>query len=271
MELLSFTLPTGAKMTAWLHCDSPELVEPHCFRRTAVVVCPGGAYQMISGREKDPTAAEFFAMGAQVFVLEYSVQDAACDKRPLEELARTVLMVRQNAEAWRVDPNKVVVIGFSAGGHLAASLGVHWDDPEILARCGVADAKLLRPDGMMLCYPVLTMIDELTHALTKKNVMAGTKEPEEYWSLETQVKDTTPPTFLWHTMEDASVPVENSLMFLTAMHRAGVSCEAHFFPYGGHGISMCTWEVDCVDSHGRQWMGLCRKWLDVHFGPVIGA
>ena len=157
MKLLSFTLPTGGKMTAWLHDDSPELIEPLCFKRPAVVVCPGGGYSMVSGREKDPTAVEFFAMGVQVFVLEYSVGEGASDKRPLEELARTVLMVRQNAESWRVDPNKVVAIGFSAGGHLAGSLGVHWDDPEIVERCGVSDAKLLRPDGMILCYPVLTI------------------------------------------------------------------------------------------------------------------
>ena len=271
MELHAFTLPTGAKMTAWIHSDSPELTDAQCFCRPAVVVCPGGAYSMVSGREKDPTAVEFFNMGAQVFVLEYSVGEGAADKRPLEELARTVLMVRQNASVWRVDPNRVVVIGFSAGGHLTGSLGVHWDDPEILERCGVEDAKVLRPDGLILCYPVLTMIDELTHPLTKKNVMAGTKETQDYWSLETQVKAETPPTFIWHTMEDKSVPVENSLLFVSALHRAGVSCEAHFFPYGAHGLSMCTKEVSSEDSHARQWMPLCRKWLDVHFGPMIGA
>ena len=271
MKLLSFTLPTGGKVTAWLHDDSPELIEPLCFKRPAVVVCPGGGYSMVSGREKDPTAVEFFAMGVQVFVLEYSVGEGASDKRPLEELARTVLMVRQNAESWRVDPNKVVVIGFSAGGHLAGSLGVHWDDPEIVERCGVSDAKLLRPDGMILCYPVLTMIDKLTHQGTKQNVMAGTKEAESYWSLETQVKANTPPAFIWHTMEDTAVPVENSLLFLAAMHQAGVPCEAHFFPYGDHGRSMCTLEVSNDDLHVRQWMPLCRKWLDIHFGPLIGA
>ena len=270
MTLHSFTLPTGAKMTAWLHDDSPELTDPLCLKRPAVVVCPGGGYGMVSHREKDPVAVEFFTMGAQVFVLEYSVEEGAADKRPLEELARTVLMVRQNAPAWRVDPDKLVVIGFSAGGHLAGSLGVHWDDPEILARCGVEDAGVLRPDGMILCYPVLTMIDELTHQGTKTNVMAGTKEPESYWSLETQVKANTPPAFLWHTMEDSCVPVENSMLFLRAMHRAGVPCEAHFFPYGDHGRSVCTREVSTHDTYVRQWLPLCRKWMDVHFGPMVG-
>lgn len=271
MELLNFTLPTGAKLTAWLHSDSTELTDALCFHRPAVMVCPGGGYSMVSGREKDPTAAEFYAMGAQVFVLEYSINEGAADKRPLEELARSVLMVRQNAEQWRVDPEKVVVIGFSAGGHLAASLGVHWDDPEILERCGITDAKLLRPDGQILCYPVLTMIDGLTHQGTKSNVMAGTREPEAYWSLETQVKQTTPPAFLWHTMEDTCVPVENSLLYLSALHRCGVSCEAHFFPYGPHGRSMCTREVDNYDPVVRLWMPMCRNWMESHFGPLCGA
>ena len=271
MELLKLTLPTGAKVTAWLHSGSPELHHPLCAVRPAVILCPGGASVMLSDREKDPTAAEFFAMGAQVFVLEYSVGAGAADKRPLEELARTVMLVRQNAAAWLVDPAKIVVMGFSEGGHLACSIGVHWDDPEIMERCGTADAKLLRPDGMILCYPVITMTEGLTNQKTKENVTAGTHEPESYWSLETQVNENTPPTFIWHTMTDSGVPVENSLLFVSALHRCGVSCEAHFFPQGKHGLSMCTREVNTLDPIVRQWMPLCRNWMDSNFGPLIGA
>lgn len=270
MELLHFTLPTGAKLTAWLHSDSTELTDERCFHRPAVVVCPGGGYAMVSGREKDPTAAEFYAMGAQVFVLEYSIEEKAGNKRPLEEVARSVLMVRQNAQQWRVDPHKVVVIGFSAGGHLAASLGVHWDDPEILERCGITDAKFLRPDGLILCYPVITAVESLCHEGSIRNVSAGTDEARDYWSLETQVKETTPPTFLWHTMEDTCVPVENSLMFVSALHRCGVSCEAHFFPHGPHGLSMCTKEVENYDPVVRMWVPMCRNWLDSTFGSLLG-
>lgn len=271
MNILKMELPTGGKLTAWLHEKSPELTNPLCAARTAVVLCPGGGYSMLSDREKDNTAAEFFAMGAQVFVLEYSVGEDAGNKQPLEELARSVLTVRRNAEAWLVDPGKVAVMGFSAGGHLAASLGVHYDDPEIMARCGVTDASILRPDGMILCYPVITTREGLTHAGTRKNVTARTCEAPDYWSLETQVTSATPPAFLWHTMEDAGVPVENSLMFLTALHRCGVPCEGHFFPYGPHGLSMCTAEVGSFDPWARQWMPLCRTWIHNTLGPLLGV
>ena len=132
------------------------------------------------------------------------------------------------------------------------------------------DAKLLRPDGLILAYPVITMQDDLTHLCTKHNVMAGTKETQDYWSLETQVKETTPPAFVWHTMEDAGVPVENSLLFVSALHRNGVACEAHFFPHGEHGMSVCTKEVSTYDPVVRKWMPLCRNWMDSHFGPLGG-
>lgn len=271
MELLQFTLPTGAKLTAWLHSKEAGLVNELCYNRPAIVVCPGGGYGHVSDREKDPVAAEFYAMGAQVFTLKYSLGEQAGNKRPLEEVARSVLMVRQNAEQWSLDPNRILVIGFSAGGHLAASLGVHWDDPEIMTRCGVDDAQLLRPDGMILCYPVITADPDVWHSGSIKTVSAGTNEAPEYWSLETQVKETTPPAFIWHTMEDKVVPVANSFLFASALHRCGVTCEAHFFPHGGHGMSVCTTEVNTPHPIARQWMPLCRNWLDTHFGPLCGA
>lgn len=270
MELIHNTLPTGARVTAWIHSDSPEMTEAICYNRPAVVVCPGGGYSMVSGREKDPAASDFFHMGANVFLLEYSVKEAAGGKRPLEELARTVLQVRTNAVQYRIDPNKLTVIGFSAGAHLAASLGVHWDDPEIAARCGVTDSRLLRPDAMILSYPVITA-GEFAHRGSIVNVSQDCDEPLEYWSLETQVKETTPPAFLWHTMEDSCVPVENSLLMAAALHRHGVACECHLFPHGPHGMSMCTAEVRCYEPSVRKWMDLCRTWLEGLFGRLPGA
>jgi acetyl esterase/lipase len=156
-------------------------------------------------------------------------------------------------------------MGFSAGGHLACSLGVHWNDPEIAARCGVTDARLLRPNGMILCYPVISMVDGVTHAGTKRNVMAHTTESQDYWSLETQVNGDTPPTFLWHTMTDASVPVENSLGLIAALSRNGVHCEAHLFPEGPHGMSLCSWEVGTPDRHVAQWLPLSCNWLNRYY------
>ena len=271
MELIKMTLPTGAKLTVWLHDESPELTSPLCSRRPAVVVCPGGGYAMLSGREKDPTASEFFNMGAQVLVLEYSVGEQAGGKRPLEEAARAVFLARQKAETWRLDPEKIAIIGFSAGGHLAGSLGVHWDDTEIAGRIGVSDSRLLRPDAMILCYPVITGLPGLRHEGSIQNVSAHCAEPLEYWCLEKQVKENTPPAFLWHTMEDTCVPVENSILMMSALHGKGVSCEAHFYPHGDHGRSMCTAEVENHDPIVRTWMPMCRAWLEATLGGFIGA
>lgn len=271
MEQIKMTLPTGARLTVWLHDESPELTDPRCARRPAVIVCPGGGYVMLSGREKDPTAAEFFNMGAQVLVLEYSLMERAGGKRPLEEAARTVLLARQNARDWRLDPDKVSIIGFSAGGHLAGSLGVHWDDPEIAVRLGVDDSTVLRPDAVILCYPVITTEPGLRHDGSIAGVSANSGEPLEFWSLETQVKETTPPTFLWHTMEDTCVPVENSIRMLAALRAKGVSCEAHFFPHGDHGRSMCTGEVENYDPMVRRWVPMCRDWLENTLGGFLGA
>lgn len=270
MELLKYTLPTGAKVEVWLHGSTSEMDVPLCAARPVMVVCPGGGYVAVSNREKDPVAREFFRMGFQVLTLTYSIGDAAGGKRPLEELARTVLLARQNAESWQLDPNKLAVIGFSAGGHLAASLGVHWDDPEIARRLGLEDSRILRPDVQVLCYPVITANPELSHRGSIDHVSAGTHEAPDYWSLETQINDQTPPAFLWHTMEDAGVPAENSLMYAAALHRAGVACEAHFYPQGPHGCSTCTKEVSTDYPSLRSWVGLCRTWLDTVLGPLPG-
>ena len=118
--------------------------------RPALVICPGGAYQWRSPREKDPVAFEFLSMGYQVFILEYSTEEKAKNFRPLKELAETVRTIRKNHEEWHIDPEKIAVLGFSAGGHLTASLGAFWNDPEL----GLGEDS--RPDALILCYPVIS-------------------------------------------------------------------------------------------------------------------
>ena len=126
-----------------------------------------------------------------------------------------------------MDKHKIVVCGFSAGGHLAASLGVHWNDPDIMRRCEVKDAQMLRPDAMILGYPVITA-GIFAHRESIQRVSQDCHEDECYWSLETQVTEQTPPAFLWHTMNDPAVPIENSFLFAEQLHQAGVDCECHF-------------------------------------------
>lgn len=269
METLKHALPSGAMLTAYLHGSSPEMPWPVCKARPAVIICPGGAYRFTSAREQDPPAAVFLNMGLQVFVLEYSVGEKAGGKLLLEELARSVLYVRRHSAQWQIDPDKLLLLGFSAGGHLAASLGVHWDDPEILARCGLENGKAIRPDGLILAYPVITT-GEYAHRESCNTVTAGSTEPMEYWSLETQVTDKVPPVFIWQTAQDKSVPVQNSYLFVGALLRAGVPCEYHMFARGQHGISVCTSEVGTPSASVKQWIPLCRMWIEEQFGELGG-
>ena len=265
MTFEQITLPGGARLNAWLHSESPDGL-PNV--RPALILCPGGAYVMVSDYDMDPPATVFLAMGFQVFMLEYSLNDRAGNKQPLEDLARSVQLVRQNCKKWLVDPDTVLVMGFSAGGHLTASLGVHWNDPELLARCGAAGGEL-RPDGLILGYPVITA-GEFAHRQSIENVSASCAEPLSYWSLETQVTDETPPAFLWHTMDDEAVPVENSMLFAAALHKHGVPCECHLFRHGAHGLSVCTREVRQDSPAVRNWLQLCKDWISDQFGPIPG-
>ena len=216
----------------------------------SVVICPGGAYEFCSVREADAPASAFLNMGLQVFILLYSCGEAAGGKQPLTEAAQSVRLVRERADEWWIDPQKILICGFSAGGHLAASLGVHWDDPALAERCGVQDASVLRPDAMVLGYPVITA-GQYAHRNSIVNVSRASGEPEQYWSLEENVSEKTPPTFLWHTMTDNSVPVENSLLFVQQLHRYGVACECHLFESGRHGMSVATREVDAASRAGE--------------------
>ena len=260
MILETIQISQNATLTAILHGPSEEMQSDTALRRPAVVICPGGAYEFCSVRE---------AMGLQVFILLYSCGEAAGGKQPLAEAAQSVRLVRERADEWWIDPQKILICGFSAGGHLAASLGVHWDDPALAERCGVQDASVLRPDAMVLGYPVITA-GKYAHRNSIVNVSRASGEPEQYWSLEENVSEKTPPTFLWHTMTDDVVPVENSLLFVQQLHRYGVACECHLFESGRHGMSVATREVDAASRAVHAWVGLCQTWLSARFGPLGG-
>ena len=266
MEMLRFKPleETQGQVVGYLHSPITEM-EIHREKYPCVLVCPGGAYAMVSQREADPVALRFFAAGYQVFLLTYSVGEQARDFRPLKEASETVIRIRENAEAWHVDPDRIAVCGFSAGGHLAGSLGILWDSPKLLETYDNKGGKN-RPNAMILSYPVITA-DEFAHVESIENVSGCPKGSEgyAYFSLDRQVSEKTCPTFLWHTVPDDCVPVENSIRLMEALQRHGISYEAHFFPRGGHGISVCTKETGTPDSHNAQWMELCLRWLNQEF------
>ena len=183
---------------------------------------------------------------------------------PLSQLAATIREVRKNADAWFTAKDKIAVCGFSAGGHLAASLGTLYNEEAFLNVYGSEDD--IRPNAMILGYPVITA-DEYAHEGSIKNVSGAEKGSAEYewFGLDKHVDENTPPTFLWHTAEDKLVPVENSIKMITALSAAKVPFEYHVLPKGHHGMSTCTSEVGCYNPYNARWMEWSITWLNTLF------
>lgn len=173
-----------------------------------VLICPGGGYAMTSNREAEPIALQFNSMGYQAAVLRYSCAPAVYPTA-LCEVAQSVKLIREHAEDWNVDAEKIIVMGFSAGGHLAASYGVFWNELWLTEKMQ-CDKQLLKPNGLVLCYPVISSKEEIAHQDSIKNLLGESySEMKEQVSLEDKVGKHTPKTFLWHTFTDPVVPFWN--------------------------------------------------------------
>jgi len=209
----------------------------------AVVICPGGGYGVLAyDWEGTDFAGLFNAHGIAAIVVKYRLPEDASNveppKTPLLDVSRALRLTRAHAAEWNIDPDRIGIMGFSAGGHLASTLGTHFD-------AGQADAAdpverlSSRPDFMVLVYPVISMDPAIAHGGSRRNLI-GENPPAElvhYYSNELQVTAETPPTFLVHSSDDAAVPVQNSLRFYEALLEHGVPAEMHLYPYGGHGYS----------------------------------
>lgn len=244
----------------------------HTSPRPAVIVCPGGAYCDLSEREAEPIARAYAAAGCNTYILRYSVGEMAANCNPLIEAALSIQYVREHAAEHNTDPTRIFICGFSAGGHLAASAGILWNDPVVRNALGIEQGRvpegINRPNGMILCYPVITCGRGM-HRLSFCR-LAGTDEPtpEQFqrFSLELHVDDTTPPAFFWHTFADASVSVRNSLVLMDAMLEHGIPFESHVFPTGVHGLSLGTEETAVnnpkyIEPHITPWMDLSIRWI----------
>ena len=254
MQLEQLDLPGGGLLTVYLR-DCVETM-PLAMERPLVLVVPGGGYSHLSAREGDPVALQFAAAGYHTAVLRYAVCEDAKDCLPLRQLVSAIGLVRQHAAEWHVQPDKIAVCGFSAGGHLALSGAV-------LAVPGLPDPP--RPNAVILGYPVITA-GQYAHRGSFVQLTGTTDEAaHQAFALEDKITPRTPPVFVWHTMEDETVPVENTLMLLAALRRAGVPCEAHLFEKGRHGTSICTPEVDAASAHRRHWVELALEWLGETF------
>ncbi|WP_432377722.1 alpha/beta hydrolase [Duganella sp. P38] len=206
---------------------------------TAVIICPGGGYvRMSTAREGDQYANWLGTLGVTAFVLKYRMQEYG-HPAPLQDVLRAVRTLRSRAAEFGIRPDRIGVMGSSAGGHLAASAGTLFDSP--LGRTGAQiDSVSARPDFLMLMYPVITMQDPAAHAGSRKALLGAAPSAENLalMSLEKQVSAATPPTLLIHTQEDTAVPVENSILFYQALTKAKVPAEMYLFEHGGHGMGM---------------------------------
>jgi acetyl esterase/lipase len=228
----------------------------------AVIICPGGGYGVLAYDLEGTDIAKYLnSIGVAGIVLKYRLPSPDTSviphKTPLLDAKRAMRLVRHNAKQWNIDPTKIGIMGFSAGGHLASSLGTHFD-------AGLADATDLverescRPDFMILIYPVITLINPSAHSGSREALLG--KNPSldlvKYYSSELQVKDDTPPTFLVHADNDTGVPVENSLLMYAALRKKNIPAEMHILSEGGHGFGLGT-----NNSHIASWNENLKLWL----------
>lgn len=229
--------------------------------RRAVVVCPGGGYRNRAPHEAEPIALYFATMGIAAFVLDYSIVPARFPQAVCEA-AEAVKLVRDNAEKWDINPDKIMICGFSAGGHLAASLGVFYDKPEVLENLGCS-ADECKPNGMILGYPVISG-GEYAHKGSFERLTGCEYDAEkaEKLSIEKLVSCSTPPAFVWHTFEDTTVPVQNSLLLAKALADNKVNCELHIYPHSEHGAALANGVVGRYVLEAKEWPQNAVRWIN---------
>ena len=236
-------------------------------KRPCLLICPGGAYAWCSQREAEPLALNFLPEGYNVFVLNYSVAPCRFPTQ-LREVAAAMELIYSNAAQWHCDVKRIGMMGFSAGGHLAAHYSTCFDCPEV--REAFADSKPVQTS--LLCYPVISAAPGTAHQGSFENLLGHrplTPEEIQRFSCDLLVGPHTPPTFLWHTATDGSVPVMNSLLYAQALAANQVPFELHVFPAGGHGLSTVDSQtnehLDPAAAYAKHWMDAAKKWLSFTF------
>lgn len=222
----------------------------------AVIICPGGGYGVLVIEKEGYAIARYLAeKGVAAFVLKYRLPDDKIMKDkstgPLQDAQQAIQLVRRHAREWNINPAKIGIMGFSAGGHLASTAGTHFNMPVAGGQGGIS----LRPDFMILVYPVISMTDSLGHSGCRKNLLGEAPDAEKIklFSNEWQVTDDTPPAFLIHAGDDKVVDVDNSISFYEALRHHKVPAEMHIYPKGDHGFVL---NIPIDD-----WMSICMKWL----------
>lgn len=228
----------------------------------AVVICPGGGYGILAYDWEGSDIARWLnSEGIAAFVLKYRLPGSKSNivphKSPLMDAQRAMRMVRSNAEKWNVDPGKIGIMGFSAGGHLASTLSTHFDagDP---SSDDPVEQESCRPDFSVLIYPVISFTGEFSHSGSRKALLGEDADPElvSHYSNELQVTEETPPAILIHSDDDTVVPVENSIVYYKALRANKLTSELHIYPYGGHGFSLAIGQ-----GHLSTWPDRVIEWI----------
>ncbi len=225
----------------------------------AIIICPGGGYDSLSVREGAPVAEWLNSIGIAAFVLKYRVAPRYHHPAPLQDAARAIRTVRVRAAEWHLDPERIGILGFSAGGHLASTAGTHFEVGKPNASDPI-ERVTSRPNLMMLIYAVISMREQ-THPRSKMNLLGPSPRPDliSLLSNEEHVTKETPPTFLVHGVSDSKVPVENSLLFVAALRKASVPFELHLYEHGEHGFALGG-----KDPALSTWPDDCARWLRLH-------
>lgn len=250
----------GAKGSAPEDIPSIQLYQPPADKANgaAIVVCPGGGYGALASHEGHDVAVWLNSIGVTAVVLKYRLGRYGY-RHPvmLQDAQRAIRTTRAKAVEWKIDPNRIGIMGFSAGGHLTSTAATHFDAGDANASDPI-EKQSSRPDVAIVCYPVITMTDPFVHAGSRKNLLGDTPSPEliNLLSNEKQVTEKTPPTFIFHTEDDKGVPVENSLMFAAALRKAKVPYEMHIYETGRHGVGLAK-DNPALST----WPKLLENWL----------
>ncbi|HOB85110.1 MAG TPA: alpha/beta hydrolase [Bacteroidales bacterium] len=250
-------------ITRWIKVTDPSLTvflpPKEKATGTAVLICPGGGYGALAFNHEGNDIAKWLNdNGIAGIILKYRLPSDLIMKDksigPLQDAQEAMRTIRRNAASWNINPSKIGVIGFSAGGHLASTLSTHFDDMVY----EVKDNTSARPDFSILMYPVITMDASFTHMGSRKNLIGDnpSEEAVRHFSNELQINEKTPPAFLVHSADDKAVPIKNSITYYEALSKLSIPSELHIFQKGGHGYGLAIGK-DTQSS----WPGLCMKWL----------
>lgn len=238
----------GVTLHAFIHdsyCPDNKINRP------GIIVLPGGAYSYRSKREADPIVLHFLSLGYQVFVLDYTVKRENIGEKKIErEVLESIKLIREKSDEYSLLKDKIGLIGFSAGGHLALSACCHFS------------SSLERPDFALLSYPVVTSNPLYCHEESFFNIAGNSKERREYYSLEKEIPHDCPPLFIWHTLQDESVPVMNTILLIEELSKKKIKFEYHLFQDGKHGLSICRKDIMSEEKRAKEWLNLSHSWLE---------